>query len=81
MKMLYNTVSLIDRSGNEMVFDIMTITLKEHLEDTIRWGCKLCEKYGADGFQINYCMAGYPRVEAVYYDANGNRIKSEIRTE
>jgi uncharacterized protein YrzB (UPF0473 family) len=33
--MLYNTVSLIDRNGNERIFDIMTITLKEHLEDTM----------------------------------------------
>lgn len=79
--MLYNTVSLIDRNGNERIFDIMTITLKEHLEDTIRWGCEMCEKYGADGFQIHYCKAGYPFVETLYYDVNGTIIKSEISAE
>ena len=79
--MPYNTITLIDRNGNEMVFDIMTITLKEHLEDTIRWGCELCEKYGADGFQIHYGVAGYPRIEMVYYDASGNRVKSEIKAD
>lgn len=79
--MPYNMMSLIDRDGNERTFDMMTITLKEHLEDAIQWGCELCEKYGADGFQIHYGMAGYPRIETVYYDANGNRIKSEIRND
>ena len=36
--MPYNTISLIDRNGHEMIFDMMTITLKEHLEDAIKWG-------------------------------------------
>ena len=58
--MPYNTLSLIDRNGNQHIFDTMTITLKEHLEEVIQQGCDLCKKYGTDRFQINYCSAGYP---------------------
>lgn len=77
MEMPYNTISLIDKDGHEQIFDIMTITLQEHLEQAIRRGCDLCKKYGADGFQINYCAAGYPWGKSVHYDAIGNEIRVE----
>ena len=76
--MPYNTISLIGRNGNEKIFDIMAITLQEHLEQAIRRGCELCEKYGADGFQINYSRAGFPWGKSVHYDARGNGIRVEV---
>lgn len=76
--MPYNTLSLIDRNGHEKIFEMMTITLKEHLEEAIKWGCGLCKKYGSDRFQINYCSAGYPWGKSVHYDAAGNKINVEV---
>jgi hypothetical protein len=76
--MPYNTISLIDKNGNEQIFDIMTITLGEHLEQAIRRGCELCEKYGADVFQINYSRAGYPWGKSVHYDARGKEVRVEV---
>lgn len=78
MEMPYNTISLIDQNGHDQIFEIMTITSKEHLEYAIRRGCKLCEKYGAYGFQINYSLAGYPWGKSVHYDARGNEISTEV---
>lgn len=76
--MPYNTISLIDRNGHQQIFNMMTITLKEHLEDAIRRGCDLCRKYGADRFQINYHSAGYPWGKSVHYDVDGNKIDVEV---
>lgn len=76
--MPYNMLSLIDRNGHERIFDMMTITLREHLEEAIRRGCELCKKYGANGFQINYCLAGYPWGKSVHYDATGNKTDVEV---
>lgn len=76
--MPYNTISLIDKNGHEQVFDLMVITLKEHLEQAIRRGCELCKKHGADGFQINYSRAGFPWGKSVHYDARGNEIGAEV---
>ena len=76
--MPFNTISLIDKNGNEQIFDILTITLEEHLVQAIRRGCELCKKHGADGFQINYCQAGYSWGKSVRYDASGNEIGSEV---
>jgi hypothetical protein len=76
--MPYNTISLIDKNGNEQIFDIMTITLEEHLVQAIRRGCELCKKHGADGFQINYCLAGNSCGKSVRYDASGNEIGAEV---
>ena len=56
----------------------MTITLKDHLEEVVKIGCELCKRYGALGFQINYCSAGYPWGTSVYYDTNGNKTGVEI---
>lgn len=76
--MPYNTISLIDKNGHEQIFDIMTITLKEHLVQAIRRGCELCKKHGADGFQINYCQSGNSWGKSVRYDARGNEIGAEV---
>lgn len=76
--MPYNTLSLIDKNGKQQIFDMMTITLKEHLEEAIKCGCGLCKKYGADRFQINYCSAGYPWGKSVIYDSTGNKIDVEV---
>lgn len=73
-----NTISLIDKNGHEQIFDLMTITLEDHLEQAIRRGCELCEKYEADGFQINYCQDGKPWGKSVHYDALGNEISVEV---